>query len=76
MQTAFLLTNQPLSLGARTSFGQKKAPTTYQADGAFTEQNAKRSASLFSPKLDINESVLEFFEPQELVCSQKNGGAL
>ena len=76
MQTAFLLTNQPLSLDAQSSLGQKKAPTTYQADGAFTEQNAKRSVGLFSPKLDINESVFEFFEPQELVCSQKNGGAL
>ena len=76
MQTPFLLKNPPLSLGSLASFGQKKAPTTYQADGAFAEQKAKRSVSLFSPKLDINESVFEFFEPQELVCSQKNGGAL
>jgi hypothetical protein len=76
MQTPFLLKNQPLSLGALISFGQKKAPTTYQADGAFTEQNAKRTALLFSPKLDINESVFESFETQELASSQKFGRAL
>ena len=76
MQTAFLLRNQPLSLGALTSFRQKKAPTTYQADGAFTEQNAKRTALLFSPKLDINKSVFESFETQELASSQKFGRAL
>ena len=76
MQTPFLLKNQPLSLGALTSFRHKKAPTTYQADGAFTEQNAKRTTLLFSPKLDINESVFESFETQELASSQKFGRAL
>lgn len=76
MQTAFLLTNQPLSLDAQSSLGQKKAPTTYQADGAFTEQNAKRTALLFSPNLDVNESVFESFKTQELASSQKFGRAL
>ena len=76
MQTPFLLKNQPLSLGALTSFRQKKAPTTYQADGAFAEQNAKRTALLFSPKLDINGSVFESFETQELAYPRKIGGAL
>jgi hypothetical protein len=76
MQTPFLLKNQPLPLGALTCFRQEKAPTTYQADGAFTEQNAKRTAPLFSPKLDVNGSVFEFFETQELVSSEKIGRAL
>jgi hypothetical protein len=76
MQTAFLLRNQPLSLGVLISFGQKKAPTTYQADGAFAEHNAKRTAVLFSPKLDINGSVFKSFETQELAYPRKIGGAL
>ncbi len=76
MQTAFLLKNQPLSLGAATCFGQKKAPTTYQADGAFAEQNAKRTVHLFSPKLDINGSVFKSIDTQKLAYPQKIGGAL
>ena len=76
MQTPFLLKNQPLALCALISFRQEKAPTTYQADGAFTEQTAKRTGLLFSPKLDVNGSVFESFETQELVSSQKIGRAL
>ena len=76
MQTAFLLTNQPLSLGVLISFGQKKAPTTYQADGAFAEQNAKRAALLFSPKLALNGSVFESFGPQLPANSKKMRGEL
>ena len=75
MQTPLLLKNKPPQQGGRKCFGKKKAPTTYQADGAFTEQNAKRTALLFSPKLDINDSVFESFETQELASSQKFGRA-
>lgn len=73
MQTPFLLTKQTLLLGAITSFGQKKAPTTYQADGAFAEHNAKRTAVLFSPKLAVIGSV---FDPQVFAYSQKMGVAI
>ena len=76
MQTAFLLKNHHLRLVAHTNIEKKKAPTTYQADGAFAEQNAKRSALLFSPKLALNGSVFESFEPQVSAYSQKMGDVL
>jgi len=76
MQTALLLKNRHLRLVALTNVEKKKAPTTYQADGAFAEQNAKRPAFLFSPKLALNGSVFESFEPQVLAYSPKMGDVL
>jgi hypothetical protein len=76
MKTPLLLKNKPPQQGGQTSFGKKKAPTTYQADGAFAEQNAKRAALLFSPKLALNGSVFESFGPQLPACSKKMGGGL
>ncbi len=76
MQTPLLLKNKPPQQGGRKCFRKKKAPTTYQADGAFAEQNAKRAALLFSPKLAVNGSVFEGFEPQVSAYSQKMGGVL
>ena len=73
MQTAFLLKNHHLRLVAHTIFEKKKAPTTYQADGAFAEHKAKRTAVLFSPKFAVIGSV---FEPQVFAYSQKMGVAI
>ena len=76
MQTPLLLKNKPPQQGGQKCFEKKKAPTTYQADGAFAEQNAKRAALLFSPKLALNGSVFESFEPQVSAYSPKMGGVL
>ena len=76
MQTPLLLKNKPPQQGGRKCFRKKKAPTTYQADGAFAEQNAKRAALLFSPKLALNGSVFESFGPQLLANSKKMRGEL
>ena len=76
MKTPLLLKNKPPQQGGQTSFGKKKAPTTYQADGAFAEQNAKRAALLFSPKLALNGSVFESFGPQLPANSKKMRGEL
>lgn len=75
MQTPLLLKNKPPQQGGRTCFEKKKAPTTYQAYGAFAEQNAKRAALLFSPKLAVNGSVFEGFEPQVSAYSHEIRGA-
>ena len=76
MQTPSLLKNKTPQQGGRTCFEKKKAPTTYQADGAFAEQNAKRPALLFSPKLALNGSVFESIEPQLPANSKKMRGEL
>ena len=76
MQTPLLLKNKPPQQGCQTIFGKKKAPTTYQADGALAEQNAKRAALLFSPKLALNGSVFESFGPQLPDCSKNMEGGL